>query len=417
MGRRYNIVGIAVERSIEMITCILAIMKAGGAYLPIDPEYPQERIDFMLQDSHAAFVLTGHELTGSIRLDAVPIMPAVPKNTDLLYIIYTSGSTGKPKGVMLEHRNLVNLFKFQAKYTNLDYSRILQFTTISFDVSAQEIFSALLSGGQLYLVKKQTRADIPELFKLIERNRIKTVFLPVSFLKAIFKEEEYLKCIPRCIDHIVTAGEQLVIGNNFRKYLKERKVYLHNHYGPSESHVVTTLTIEPGGEIKELPAIGKPVLNTGIYIVDKFGKLSPPGVAGEIRIGGIQVGRGYLNRPELTAEKFSRDYMSYMSYTSNKSYILYKTGDLGRFLADGNIEFLGRIDQQVKIRGFRVELGEIENRLANYPGIKEAVVLAHEDRGDKYLCAYIVSEKNWLYRHYENPCRRNCRIICGRLIS
>ncbi len=394
---RDTIVGLMVERSIEMITCILAIMKAGGAYLPIDPEYPQERIDFMLQDSHAVLVLTGHELSESVdTMSAVPSIssvssdPLVSKNSDLLYMIYTSGSTGKPKGVMLEHRNLVNLFKFQSKYTNLDCSRILQFTTISFDVSFQEIFSAFLSGGQLFLVNKETRTDIPELFKLIDKNRIKTVFLPISFLKVIFKEEEYIKQIPLCIRHIVVAGEQVVISNNFSKYLREREVYLHNHYGPSETHVVTTLTIDPGGDIPELPSIGKPILNTGIYIMDKSNHLLPVGAAGELWIGGVQVGRGYLNRPELTAEKFNRFYKSY------RSYILYKTGDLARWLNDGNIEFLGRFDHQVKIRGFRVELGEIGARLVNHQDIKEAVVIPKTGKnGDRYLCAYIVSSREF----------------------
>ncbi|HLP62306.1 MAG TPA: condensation domain-containing protein, partial [Candidatus Deferrimicrobium sp.] len=230
--------------------------------------------------------------------------PTINRPDDLLYLIYTSGSTGMPKGVMVEHRNLVNLFKFQFKYTNIDCSRILQFSTISFDASFHEIFSAFLSGGQLFLVDKDTRTDVPALFKLIERNGIKTVFLPISFLKVIFTEEEYIKGFPRSIGHIQTAGEQVVISPNFKNYLKERNVYLHNHYGPSETHVVTALTIDPEGDIVEFPTIGKPVMNTGIYIVDKWGNLLPIGAAGELLIGGVQVGRGYLNRPELTGEKF-----------------------------------------------------------------------------------------------------------------
>jgi len=314
--------------------------------------------------------------------------PYMNRPDDLLYLIYTSGSTGMPKGVMVEHRNLVNLFKFQFKYTDIDCSRILQFSTISFDASFHEIFSAFLSGGRLFLVDKDTRTDVPELFRLIERNGIKTVFLPISFLKVIFKEEEYIKRFPRSIRHIQTAGEQVVIGIHFKNFLREGQVYLHNHYGPSETHVVTTLTIDPGGDIAEFPTIGKPLQNTSIYIVDKWGHLLPPGAAGELLIGGVQVGRGYLNRPELTSEKFYRSYRSY------KTYIKYKTGDLARFLPDGNIEFLGRIDHQVKIRGFRVEPGEIESRLLNVPGVKQAVVLVREEEGrDKYICAYIVSDR------------------------
>ncbi|MCU0287026.1 MAG: amino acid adenylation domain-containing protein, partial [Acidobacteria bacterium] len=439
-------------------------MKAGGGYLPIDPEYPQERIDYMLKDSNAKILITNkseirisksetnpndqntndqnknrnfdipfvlnfenlnlNSLKGCSRrrLSCFEFRASDLNSSNLAYIIYTSGSTGKPKGVMLEQRNLINLLKFQFKYTNLDFSRVLQFTTISFDVSFQEIFSTLLSGGQLFLIDKETRSDIPALLRLVEKNDIKTLFLPVSFLKAIFQEEEYLKHIPRCIGHIAAAGEQLVVGNNLKKYLKEQKVCLHNHYGPSETHVVTTLTIDPSGNNSELPSIGKPLMNTCIYIMDKYGKLMPPGSAGEIWIGGQQVGRGYLNRPELTAERFKRNVISQWSFVNGEFQIdnnplnltndqcpmtndrLYKTGDLARWLPDGppaggdsggGIEFLGRIDHQVKIRGFRVEPGEIENRLAAYPGIKEAVIVIQENKSEKYLCAYVVSNKEY----------------------
>ncbi|UCH96976.1 MAG: amino acid adenylation domain-containing protein, partial [Candidatus Aminicenantes bacterium] len=424
-----NAVGLMVERSVEMIIGMLAIMKAGGAYLPIDSEYPGERKRYMLEDGKVRWLLVSDDIEDIgdeiiSQLEVIDLrqeeiyrrrsgnLEYIGSGSSLLYVIYTSGSTGKPKGVMLEHRNLVNLIHYQYKYTDIDFNRVLQFTTISFDVSAQEIFSAFLSGGQLYLLNKETRTDIPELFRLIERNGIKTVFLPVSFLKAIFREDEYINLIPQCIGHITTAGEQVVISNNFREYLKEKKVHLHNHYGPSETHVVTTLTIDPGGDIPELPSIGKPVMNTGIYIVDKWENLSPGGAAGEILIGGVQVGRGYLNNPELTAEKFisapassrkpqpggtkkrtGKKETPYSPTHQLTHSTIYRTGDLGRWLSDGNIEFLGRIDHQVKIRGFRVEPGEIESRLLNYPGIKEVVVLLQEEeRGDKYLCAYVVAD-------------------------
>jgi amino acid adenylation domain-containing protein len=435
-----TVVGLMMERSIEMIPGILAVMKAGGAYLPIDTEYPASRKKYMLQDSRITLLLTNCEpdraygfIPANIKIIDISAeniyqgngmnLPGINKGADLLYVIYTSGSTGNPKGVMLEHRNLVNLLGFQFKYTNIDCTGILQFTPISFDVSFQEIFSALLAGGVLYLVDRETRTNIPALFDVIRKNIIRTLFLPMSFLRFIFREEEYISLIPGCIEHIVTAGEQVIISDAFRDYLKSNHIYLHNHYGPSETHVVTTLTLDPEGEIPGRPSIGKPVLNTMIYILDKGKHLVPPGVPGELYIGGAQVGRGYWDRPGLTFEKFclrqpggtlfgknrpreasglprqklfikkgpgERIYMSHMSYMS----YIYRSGDLARWLPDGNIEFLGRIDNQVKIRGFRVELGEIQSRLLSYEGIEEAVVIARnspQDEHDKYLCAYIAA--------------------------
>jgi amino acid adenylation domain-containing protein len=307
------------------------------------------------------------------------------KDSNLVYMIYTSGSTGIPKGVMLEHRNVVNLMEYMFKYTNIDCSRILQFATISFDASFHEIFSALLSGGSLYLVNHEIRTNILELFAYIEKNEIKTIFLPMSFLRVIFNEDQFIAAFPRCVNHIQTAGEQVIVNDKFRKYLTEHHVYLHNHYGPSETHVVTALTLHPREEIPQLPSIGKPILNTDIYIVDKGNHLLPRGVPGELCIGGIQVGRGYLGKETLTKEKF-------IDNPFVEGDRLYKSGDLAKWLTNGNIEFLGRIDRQVKIRGFRVELGEIEKQLLNRRDIKEAVVAAREDNSkDKYLCAYIVS--------------------------
>jgi amino acid adenylation domain-containing protein len=354
-------------------------------------------------------------------------------DSDLVYLIYTSGSTGIPKGVMLEHRNVVNLMEYMFRYTNIDCSRILQFATISFDASFHEIFSALLSEGTLYLINRETRDNLVELFKYIEKNEIKTVFMPMSFLRMIFNEDQFIELFPRCVTHIQTAGEQVIIGEKFRRFLKENNVYLHNHYGPSETHVVTALTLDPREEIPQLPSIGKPILNTDIYILDKGGYLLPPGVPGELCIGGIQLGRGYLDRPELTFEKFclrrpggdsfwkkppppgppsqklliekkpGKNHENHVQPCSRTAaqlspghsphYPIYLTGDLSRWLPDGNIEFLGRIDRQVKIRGFRVELGEIENQLLNFPGIKEAVTTVWEDKKkDRYLCAYIVAD-------------------------
>lgn len=402
------IVGITAERSVEMIIGLLAILKAGGAYLPIDPQYPEERRKYMLFDSGVKLVLTTYnrDLPGNLAggLEIIDLytdsiycgernnLPHMNRAADLVYLIYTSGSTGIPKGVMLEHRNLVNLIKYQYKYTNINFSRVLQFTTISFDVSAQEIFSTLLAGGRLSLVDKETRNNVTGLFKVVEKGEIKTLFLATAFLKYIFREKDYLQSVPGSVKHIVAAGEQLIINDNLKRYLKENKVYLHNHYGPSETHVVTALTLDPAADIPEIPSIGKPILNTSIFILDRDHHLVPVGVPGELYIGGVQVGRGYLDQPGLTAEKFKRaDRSPQYPIPPIPHSPIYMTGDLARWLWDGNIEFLGRIDNQVKIRGFRVEPGEIENRLLNHGKIKEAVVVTSKfETGEKYLCAYIV---------------------------
>jgi amino acid adenylation domain-containing protein len=421
------VVGIMVERSLEMIAALLAVLKAGGAYLPLDPHYPPGRIQYMLAESSAGLLLTTGALVEEVdRMGNANIIlmenvneaeegnPSIfPAPASLVYIIYTSGSTGKPRGVMLEHQNLVNLLLWGFRFTNLDFGCVLQFATINFDASAHEIFSTLLYGGKLCLINNEMKTNIPGLFRIIRENEIKTLFLPISLLKIIFSEEEYIEKFPICVNHIQTAGEQVVISDRFKDYLKENKTWIHNHYGPSEAHVVTALTLEPTGEIPTLPPIGCPVSNTAIYILDTYRNVLPVGVPGELYIGGIQVGRGYLNNPGLTADKFDQDLWDYRDYRDekkNENYQkffrgsrgailqksspgrrrLYKTGDRARWQPDGNIEFLGRLDFQVKIRGFRVELGEIEAHLLNHPAVKEAVITCEENvKNDRYLCAYI----------------------------
>ncbi|MCP4148318.1 MAG: AMP-binding protein, partial [bacterium] len=335
-----TIAAIMVERSIEMIIGIIAILKAGGAYLPIDPAYPPDRIKYMLEDSNAKIVLkefkelrelnelkeidefdeqvegieiidinTIYQLSSVTETQHDPSSHQHPSSirhpaSSTAYIIYTSGSTGKPKGVIITHGNLVNLLYYQNRFTGIDFSRVLQFTTIGFDVAAQEIFSTLLSGGRLSLIARETLNEIPALFEIVRRDQIKTLFFPASFLMFTMNEKEYVKMIPTGVRHIVTAGEQVVVNDTFREYLQKENVYLHNHYGPSETHVVTTLTLEPTEAIPVLPNIGKPIANTTIYIMDKNQNLLPQNIAGELYIGGAAVGKGYLNNPELTAEKF-----------------------------------------------------------------------------------------------------------------
>jgi amino acid adenylation domain-containing protein len=403
-----TIVGLFVKPSIEMILALLGILKAGGAYLPIDPEYPEERVKYMLEDSQPNILISNinkeqvkNYMPSDIDIEIIDIrdetiyrysgdtnnLTHINKITDLVYIIYTSGSSGKPKGVMLEHKNVVNLIEYDKKYTNMDFSSILQFHTISFDASFHEIFCAFLSGGTLYLIDIETRYDIPKLLEIVGKYMIKTVFLPMSVLKMVFLDKELIDQIPGSIKHIQTAGEQVIVNDNFKKYLKNNNVYLHNHYGPSETHVVTTITIDPQKEIPQFPSIGKPISNTSIYILDKKNTLLPFGFPGDLCVGGAQVGRGYKGNEKLTAEKFI------VSPFKNGEK-LYKTGDFARWMPDGNIEFLGRIDDQVKIRGFRVEPGEIENHLRSHKEIKDVVVLTKENqKREKYLCAYILSTR------------------------
>ncbi|NOQ28199.1 MAG: amino acid adenylation domain-containing protein, partial [Bacteroidales bacterium] len=398
-----DVIGLMVERSFEMIIGILGILKSGGACLPIDLNYPEERKIYMLKDCEVKIVLKNENLEKEKNkpLNFVEVvdlnkesnydkdnssLPIINNNKDLFYVIYTSGSTGQPKGVMLEHRNLINLIE-NNKYVNIELEKVLQFNSISFDVSFQEIFSTLLYGGTLYLIKDDERKEIPNLFDLVKKHSISTVFFPTAYTKTIFNDFEDIDIIPSCIKHVVTAGEQLIISDVFRNYLKQKQIYLHNHYGPSETHVVTTFTIEPNNKISEFPSIGYPIQNTSIFILDRFKNIQPIGVSGELYIEGASVGRGYFGRDLLTSEKF-------ISHPFKEGERLYRTGDLARLLPDGNIEFLGRLDHQVKIRGFRIELGEIESNIQKYDDVKDVAVLARKDKkGDNYLCAYVVGKK------------------------
>lgn len=399
---RNMIVGVMHDRSFGMIVSLLAVLKAGAAYLPIDTSYPQDRIAYMISNSRLTVVLTDRPAgmpedlyPGVSFINVAEIEFAdmkidnlcrVSTRGDLLYVIYTSGSTGQPKGVMLKNSNLTNLVNFYHHETSIDFSFVLQFTTLSFDVSFTEIFATLLKGGKLQLVDQSDLTNFRSLITLIQNNAIRTVFMPASIINQIFNVEDYLDILPTTLTHIVTAGEQILIGDIFRSYLKKNKIHLHNHYGPSETHVVTTHTLLPELAIPQRPVIGKPIQNTRIYILDKCLQPVPTNVTGELFLGGMQVGDGYLYNTGLTAERFVQN-----PFIPND--ILYKSGDLGRWLPDGTIEFFGRIDDQVKIRGFRIELSEIENKLIDIAYINEAVVVVKERMGDKMLVAYFVSDR------------------------
>ncbi|MCP5108987.1 MAG: amino acid adenylation domain-containing protein, partial [bacterium] len=382
---RGMMIGIKVKRSLEMIIGILGILKAGGAYLPIDPEYPLERIDYMLEDSAARSLLTGPEIAGLSLpkpLNDRPEGTSAPPSTssDPAYVIYTSGSTGKPKGVMIEHRSIVNTLDWRAKHYQFSPKDVvLQLPAISFDSSVEDVFTPLISGSKLVLIRAQQRLETDYLKKFIKTAGI-THFLITPTLYRTYLEDipDALKDM-RCV---TIAGENFHRDLVERHYQKLSNVKLYNEYGPTENSVCATVYEFKPGQSRIL--IGGPIRNVRCYILRRSEELCPIGVAGELHLSGVGLAGGYLNNPELTAEKFVP--------AKDGSYRLYRTGDLARRLTDGNIEFLGRIDHQVKIRGFRIELGEIESQLLEYEEINEAVVTAREDAaGDKYLCAYIAA--------------------------
>ncbi|MCX6582230.1 MAG: amino acid adenylation domain-containing protein [Candidatus Aminicenantes bacterium] len=379
-----SIVGIMTERSIELIIGILGILKSGGAYLPIDPNYPQERIDFMLKDSNAKILLITSDLNslkGRPRR-GLHHSSFIIHHSNLSYLIYTSGSTGKPKGVMVTHRNVVRLVK-NSNYAPLtEETRILLASNPVFDVVTFEIWGCLLNGGRLYPAGNQVILDANELGAALKRYLINTLWLTSALFDRLMQQNS---AIFSPLKYLLVGGDVLSPRYITEVRHKNKGLRVINGYGPTENTTFST-TFEIDGDYKENIPIGKPIANSTAYIIDKNNHLQPMGVPGELWVGGDGVARGYLNNPELTADRFNRSYRSY------KTYINYKTGDLARWLPGGNIEFLGRIDRQVKIRGFRIEPGEIETHLLNHEQIKEAaVVVRTADQGEPYLCAYIVT--------------------------
>lgn len=392
------LVGVLTHRSCEMVIAILGVLKAGGAYLPLDPNYPLERLCFMLEDSQVDILVTQPEI--DIDLDSLPAMSQVillnaedgplfnrevghespasdasvtnsPVNnlvgpTNLAYVIYTSGSTGQPKGAQLRHRGICNLVCWQQKtFEIVPSSRVLQFSPISFDASVWEIFMALANGAGLYLTTQEVIADGQELVKLLYRHAITTVTLPPSVLAVLPGEEINIRSLP-ALRTVIAAGEacprkvaeRWAAGRNF-----------YNAYGPTETTVCATAYLFDSA-IPGDPPIGRPIANTQVYVMDPNREILPIGVPGELWIGGVGVARGYLDRPELNKEKFvSNPLFNYLESVGKNGSVrdrLYRTGDLVRWRDDGLMEFIGRIDQQVKLRGYRIELGEIEAAIRKY---------------------------------------------------
>ena len=401
-----TLVGICVDRSLFMVIGLLAILKAGGAYVPIDSYYPQARVDYIIEDSQIKLLLTEtkhrdkfpqHNLT-LINLDS-PQSPTpsasqfpTPTSQNLAYVIYTSGSTGKPKGVMNQHSGVVNrLLWMQERYQLTNSDRILQKTPFSFDVSVWEFFWTLATGATLVIAKPEGHKDSSYLTNIIQQEQITTLHFVPSMLRVWLEEPTVSRC--HSIKRAICSGEELPKELE-KRFFSKLRCELHNLYGPTEAAIdVTAWQCQPESELNIVP-IGKAISNTQIYILDKHLQPLPIGVPGELHIGGVQVARGYWHREELTQQKFIANPVGTFRETSLRGERLYKTGDRARYLPDGNIEYLGRIDNQVKIRGFRIELGEIESALSQHPDIEQTLVVVREDvPGNKKLVAYLVSNQ------------------------
>ena len=420
------LVGLCMDRSLEMLVGILGILKAGGAYVPLDPTLPPARLAFLISNAQCAAVVTQNSQLAElirnltltqptptlVKLGAICPMgrednpgPLVtPENP--AYVLYTSGSTGQPKGVEMPHRPLVNLIHWQCANSAMGLGdRTLQFASLGFDVSFQEMFATWATGGTLVVVPEELRRDPPGLRLAIADWRIKRLFLPVVMLEQLAEADGDLPKPTTHLREIMVAGEQLRISPAIRRFLaRQPGIRLWNHYGPTEAHVVTSYELAgPTETWPDLPSIGRPLPNCEIYLLDATGQPVPPGVVGELHIGGVCLARGYRQRPDLTEERFVPN-----PFGRDPGARLYHTGDLARWRTDGNIEFLGRADHQVKIRGHRIEPGEIEAMLAGQPEVQKVTVVVHEQTpGEKLLVAYLTARN----RERPDPATLRARLV------
>lgn len=398
LGVRPNtLVGLCVERSIDMVVGLLGIFKSGGAYVALDPTYPPERLSFMLQDAQVPVLVTRRHDAAHLSIqdtrvvylddDSVDLAamrtdnpPPVASLDDLAYTVYTSGSTGQPKGVQITHGGLLNVvFWFRAAFELQCSDRSTLFFSPAFDVTGQDVWSNLAAGSSLYVIDKAISFNPTAIRDWLVHNRITIANFPTVLVESLIT----LDWPPTSSLRIMSVG-----GDTLHSYPPASLPFaLVNHYGPSETTIVATGgRIYPDAHATMPPSIGRPISNVYVYILDEHLQPVPNGEPGEIYIGGVGVSRGYLNRPELTREKFVPH-----PFSHKPGACLYKTGDLGRYLPDGQIMFLGRVDQQVKIRGFRIELGEIEAALLHHAAVSQAAVAAREDvPGEKYLVGYAV---------------------------
>jgi len=397
-----KMVGVCMERSVELVVGLLGILKAGGAYVPIDPEYPQERISYMINDSGVEIILTQQRLRekldgyqgeivfmdGEIDLFdgcSSENLQTINRTEHMAYVIYTSGTTGKPKGVINQHDGIVNrLLWMQDAFGLVDSDRILQKTPYSFDVSVWEFFWPLMTGAALVLAVPQGHKDADYLAGLIQDAQVTTIHFVPSMLKVFLETVKPGACAS--LKRIICSGEALPY------FVKEQcnaafEARLYNLYGPTEAAVDVTYWDCRQERKDKLVPIGKPISNIKLYITDEQMKRVPPGIIGQLCISGVGVARGYWNKEDLTNEKFVHEVFA------GKKVRLYKTGDLARYLTDGTIEYIGRTDHQVKIRGFRIELAEIESVLNQLPEIHQSIVVAKQYQGNPRLVAYLVKEK------------------------
>lgn len=382
-----------------MILGIFAVLKAGGAYLPIDPSQPIDRINYILEDSGTDILLSGHGADNVINniINNVAIIDLIgckeeiatnlehiSKQNHLAYVIYTSGTTGNPKGVMVENRNLMNLIYWMLKDDFNETEVIMQKTTYAFDLSIWEMFLWCIRGAKLFLLPKEDERDFQKIAEKIKKHNVTRL----SFVPSVLEEFLFYTDVNKLtsLKRIQLSGEALPI-ELANKYNENYCVgaNLVNSYGPTETTVFATSHMVPINEKQKGIHIGKPIANTQIYIMNNE-HLCGVGMVGEIYIGGEGVTRGYLNKPQLTAEKFVEN-------PFKPGDTVYRTGDLGRWLESGDIEYLGRIDDQVKVRGYRIELGEIKTKIREIEGIQNAAVVLKELDGEKYLCGYIVADR------------------------
>ena len=400
-------IGIIAEKNINTIISILGVIKLNCTIIPIDPNYPAQRRKYMIENANVTTLLYTDNQLDDVEVDKkinVKYENYINEEQDTsrynynvnnnLYIIFTSGSTGNPKPVTISHKNMINLILNELKTNefNLDNSKILQFATLSFDVSYQEIFTAFVSGSELVLIDDETKKDNNKLAKYIIDNQIDILFIPPRYLTYLAENKE-AKDFAKNLRHIITAGEQLIITKSIEDLIN-KGIIIHNHYGPAETHVATIYIVDKNN-IELKPPIGSAIYNSNVYILNKNLELCGIDIPGEIYISGDCVGNGYYNKKELTNERFIKD-------PYNEKYIMYKTGDLGKYDKNGNIYYLGRSDFQVKVNGYRIEIEEVEKKISQLQEVNSVCVVVEKDELERNkLVAYIKLNNEMDYNEFK----------------